>query len=374
MLNTSIITAIPGLRGIRQDWLDLLENSDADNLFLTPDWIDSWLAVVGSSATNSLAAKSPELFVITVYKGDKLVALAPFYLRKVRLFGVLSYQCLRILADENTSSEYLDLIIHSAYENDALDAIAEVIWSNRGRYAFIWIPYAADWKGATKRFQSLFQRAGLLTQSRKYYYHATRLPGGKAEFDAALSAKQRNNIRRYTKKLGSSGSVKLVELSSSMSSDAALKVLISLHEQRWQSQGQTGAFVRKPVFHQFIAHYGRVAAANGALAVLCVYQGDEPIAARYGFIYKNTLYEIQAGFKPTMNGAGVVNIYLAIHYCIDAGFEVYDFLAHEGEYKHRYNAEERSGSSWFAGKDTLLNRLIFKIGLWPMGRYLSWPG
>ena len=78
------------------------------------------------------------------------------------------------------------------------------------------------------------------------------------------------------------------------------------------------------------------------LLLFAFFQGSKPIAIRFGFTYNNTMYEIQSGFDPSLNGAGLAAIDMSIKAAVSDHLEVYDFLAFEGEYKQRFGADQET--------------------------------
>ncbi len=361
-LKTSVLTTRTELEAITRDWTTLLEHSDGDTLFLTPEWILAWLDVMPATV---------ELFTITVYRDDALVALAPLYIDRIRFFRKLPFTCFRILGDQSSSSEYQDLIIHRQYEQECLDEIAGSI-ENSGQHApFLWVPYTRSDSGATNRFMLLLDRLGWYTNQRSFQYHSITLPDNKQDFDRMLDTKQRNNIRRYTRKLAEDAELTSRNMADTMTADEIFAVLVKLHNKRWNERGDVGAFRRNPQFANFLKAFTSVSAKRNWLAAYCLYRNREPVAIRFGYRYKNTLYEIQAGFDPAWNGSGIVSIDQAISKAIEEGIRVYDFLAYAGDYKSRFGAESASGVSLFAGKRNLFNHLVFHAGLWPKGRYIA---
>ena len=81
-----LITSLGELMTLQEEWNTLVALSAAPTIFLTWEWIASWLDTVHPEA---------RLFVITVRNRDgHLVAIAPFYQARFTFFSSVEYkQC-----------------------------------------------------------------------------------------------------------------------------------------------------------------------------------------------------------------------------------------------------------------------------------------
>lgn len=361
-LNCKLLTTASELNLLTESWNDLLRTSDANSIFLTSEWIQTWLAV-----------SDPEvnIFTILVYHDEKLVGIAPFYLAKIKFLGFIVSTCLRVMGDENSSAEYQDIVVHPEYSDVAIRKIADLLKKPDSPFNFVWIPYCSVSTGASDRFSQLIEDMGYEPKARGFNYYRLRLPQSKDTYSRGLTSKQRNNIRRYNKKLSNISNITFVDLADSVSSDSSVRILTDLHNLHWNSVGVQGVFDRKPIFSNFILEYSKQALQKNQLRALCLCLNKQPIAIRFGYYYNNTFYEIQAGYNPSYNGSGICAIDRAICFMIDQQASTYDFLAFEGGYKSRFNATPEKGESIFATRKAIFPRLVHSINLWPKGKYVS---
>ncbi len=364
MLTTRIISDKNEFSSLSDEWNSLLSSSSgADSLFLTHEWISTWLNEVNLDA---------ELFVIAVENGDELVGLAPFYLSRLKFFRLLNRPCLKVLGDLYAGSEYLDLILLPEYESAAIEAITAELNNHRSRWDSIWLPYVATWTGASDRFHKLIDGLNVLTQERSFEFYCIKMPASDDEYWASLTTKLRNNIRRYTKKIEHEAApIEMRDLVMTLGLDEAMKTILGLHEARWNSVGEEGAFNRRPAFSRFTHAFSKLAAEKGQLAIFGLCQGDEPIGVRFGYIYDKRIFEIQSGYQPHINGCGMVSVDRSIKLAIGLGIKEYDFPAGSSDYKMKFKAMPREGLKIFAGRKTLLNLLIFSKKIWPKGRFID---
>jgi len=89
--SVEIVTSREELEFYAKEWNELLASSDADTIFLTWEWISTWLDSVYPDG---------ELLVVFVRDNNaRLIGIAPFYLSDIHFLGLIKYRCLRIIGD-----------------------------------------------------------------------------------------------------------------------------------------------------------------------------------------------------------------------------------------------------------------------------------
>src|SRR5919198_1356747 len=111
---------------LREEWRELLGDSQADGLFLTWQWLFTWWKHLRGER---------RLALIIVREGRDLIGLAPLALRPARLAG-LSGPTLEFLGSGMVGSDYLDVILRRGREREALEALAEVLVARSYRLDF----------------------------------------------------------------------------------------------------------------------------------------------------------------------------------------------------------------------------------------------
>lgn len=362
VLNAQVITTTSELAGWQSRWESLLVRSAVNTIFLTPEWILTWIEQVNPRV---------ELFVVAIEDDKELVGLIPFYISSLTAFKTLRRSCLRIVGDDSSSAEYLDMIVSPEFERAVIDKVAEVLRQYEYLWHVIWIPYSDPSRGSSSRAKRLFNRLNLWAVERNFDYFAIDLPASEDQYWAVLSSKQRNNVRRYEKQLARRGPLELIDLVGKFGVEKAFEETVALHRRSWNARGDPGAFDRNPAFNRFCAAFARLASTRGWIAIYGLIQNDEVIAVKFGYAYNGHLFEIQSGFRPELNGSGTVCTYHAIRQAIGQGMKVYDFLAGAGHYKQQFHADARPGKKLFAGRKTWLNLLMFLPGLSPTGKYVQ---
>ena len=108
----SIVSDAERFRSLEPEWRDLLGDSESDNLFLTWDWLHTWWRHCPDDR---------ELFIATLRRHDRLIAIAPFVTRRRRLPRLQPLSTVQFLGTGNIGSDYLDLIVR---RGEAAAAIA----------------------------------------------------------------------------------------------------------------------------------------------------------------------------------------------------------------------------------------------------------
>ena len=112
--DTEIINSLDRLRAVEEEWLALLQRSDSDCVFLTPDWLCSWW--------ETFTGEDDRMCVCTVRnRRGNLIALAPLMISQRRwLLGLTRVPALQFMGTGTACSDYLDFIIERNMDVDSL--------------------------------------------------------------------------------------------------------------------------------------------------------------------------------------------------------------------------------------------------------------
>ena len=79
--------------------------------------------------------------------------------------------------------------------------------------------------------------------------------------------------------------------------------------------------------------------------MLRISAGQQTIGVLYNLIHRGKVYFYQCGYLYTSDkrlSPGRVALSLAIQYCLDAGYDDFDFLSGQGKYKEWMSTDSRS--------------------------------
>lgn len=131
-LTFAVVRDIEGFEKLHSVWNPFFEQSCLDSFFLRYEWLYTWWISYGKDS-------SSELFIITVYSADKLVAIAPFYIDKTlpTLSGggkVLRFIGQGTVWKQTAQSERQDIIIASGYVERVISELATFIYQQRSHW------------------------------------------------------------------------------------------------------------------------------------------------------------------------------------------------------------------------------------------------
>ncbi len=121
--------------------------------------------------------------------------------------------------------------------------------------------------------------------------------------------------------------------------EGAWDKLVALHQASWRARGKPGVFANE----KFVAFHRRLQRETPeAVHLIEVICGDETIGVVYNFVQENRILNYQSGFKLEEDNKltpGFVCHALACQHYLDEGFDAYDLLAGEADYKKRLGVE-----------------------------------
>jgi CelD/BcsL family acetyltransferase involved in cellulose biosynthesis len=187
----------------RRRWTDLLDDSRSSTVFLTWEWLSSWVEAFGDQTW--------EPFVLAVHRGKELVGLAPWGIRP-RRFGPTAVRQVEALGAPEAGSDYLDVIARRGREREVASCL----------YEFLFREPASRWDTLLLRdipADSLVLAHVLerLEEAGKFFSvrpgavcPVLTLPATEAAFMAGLSANRRQQLLRHRRLLEREGAVEHV--------------------------------------------------------------------------------------------------------------------------------------------------------------------
>ena len=344
MPEVTVIRDVPGLLALGSEWDALLERSAVDTVFLTWDWLLSWWEVYGDGV---------QPLVITVRDGGRLVAAAPLKIERRQRVRVPYRQVEFIGTGRAVCPDFLDFVIERGREPELAPLLVQALVRARGwdkllltdiTSTSIVLPFIAQGLQATGR-------GAVVTPDRVCPY--VPLPATWPELEARLSHTFRRNHRKKRRRLPAT----LWRWEPGDDLERAFDDLSSLHQSRMETSGRGGKF-RDPAYRDFHFRFSQRAGGRGWLYLATLQWEERPIAARYGFVYRDVYYAYQSGFDPAMEDRSPSEVLLGtiLEDLIQRGAREFNFL--RGAMRHKFH--------W-----TNLVRETHKLEAWrPLGRGL----
>ncbi|MEQ8936109.1 MAG: GNAT family N-acetyltransferase [Amphiplicatus sp.] len=329
-----VISPLDDVETFLADWGLVYELNPAASFFLSPAWRRAWLEGPAPGAT---------IYVVRGRDEGKLVLLGAFGVpapraligpRSARLseFGVDAFDSIYVEdndfltapeAPEDARARSLAAIV------DIIGAEEVVLRNCTTSLAETAARTAEElgWRSITLRAQPVFA----------IDLCAARVMGAGA-IDKASSA-LKTKVNRARRRYEARGPVVLRVARSEKDRAEVWRTLVSLHQEGWSRRGEAGAFAN-PAFVAFHERLQRI--APDATQLLEVQAAGEPIGCLYNFLHQGRVLNYQSGFRfedDNQLTPGLLTHALAAQHYLEAGYDAYDLLAGDADYKRRL-AEE----------------------------------
>ena len=325
-----------GFSGLRQKWNSLLSAAAAGNVFLSWQWLWSWW--------NAYKDASFSLCILLVFRGDDLIGIGPFYIKKQAVAPGLAVRRLLFLGtvENDAISEYMDFIYASAEAETVVTALLKFILEERLCDDISFQKIGMDSPALPFVRQITRQSSGcagpLFILREVYESPYLELPdkgilpgsgGGGDLLMNVLSAPLRAKIMRNRKKLARYADVFFRRTTDTAQLRPDFGELVRLHQLRWEARNLAGSFsdARFLGFHRAVMP---VLLENGYLDLWLLRVAGKCIGALYNISYAGKVFYYQGGIDTSFN-RGLAPGYLLHSHCMEdaigRGMRQYDFLA-----------------------------------------------
>jgi len=309
---------------LSKEWSTLLQESDADCLFLTWEWLYTWW--------KHLAADR-QLHLLTVRRGGELLAIAPFAVRPARPERLLPCKALEFLGTGAVGSDYLDLIMRRGEEEPALQAIADHLAEHQFVLELRQVRVGSR---LASRLASWLQQDGwAASQSITDVCPYIEIAGHSWEsYLASVGASHRQNVRRRLRRISASFHVDFQQVRTEAQRRECLQSFAELHRRRWAERQGSAALDGEGIM-DFHDEFSAIALQRGWLRLFMLHLDGKPVASIYAFKYGKVFYFYQSGFDPAYasHSVGLVTMGLTIQRAMGEGAEEYDMLHGDEQYK-----------------------------------------
>ena len=320
-------------------WQDLLGRSLSNQPTLSPLWLLTWWRVFGGQGGRALRA-------CLFWDGARLVGLAPllrrWHLPATRVpFARLELVGTGEREEDEIASDYMGVVAEIGYEEAVATSFASLVAGDAlGRWDELRLT-ALDASAPTAALlEDALVRVGLPAQlvSDHGSPHIP-LPASFDAYLAALPSTGRYFVRRSLRDFESwaKGRARYHKVERADDLAAGLRVLMSLHAERWRGAGHDGVFA-SPVFRAFHEAVMPELLARGALDLRWLTVDEAPIAVAYNLVWAKRVQFYQGGRAvdlPKGVRPGIALHVDAIKSAIGAGHLEYDFLAGNSQYKRQ---------------------------------------
>jgi hypothetical protein len=268
---------------------------------------------------------------------ERLVGVAPFYLRTTRAQGLIPVRELRFLGSETVCSSYLDVIANEQWKRAMLQKLYQYLFNEaRGEWDVLTLSEVPAESSTIDEWNVLFDEAGKVGEVMSTTCcPVIRLPGDVETFRAGLGRNRRYSLQRKTKCLQGAGRIEYCRATSPAEVGPALDSVMALHQQRW-SRGSTGGVFAGERTRNFHRDVVQVLSEGGRVSLDLLKLDGRPIAAIYGFVYEGVYYFYLPGFDPAAcpkASPGLLLLHHRIEQAIREGTRMVDLLQGAQPYK-----------------------------------------
>ncbi|MEO8340974.1 MAG: GNAT family N-acetyltransferase, partial [Nitrospirota bacterium] len=288
-LTIRAVTSLEAFKGLAQEWEQLLRTVPGHSLFLTWEWLYIWTKhYLGDSRLRVLVMRD---------NLERLVGLAPLYLRTTRAQGLIPFRELRFLGSDTVCSSYLDVIANEKQKRVVLQSLYRYLFHEaRGEWDVLTLSEIPAESSTIDLWNELFEEVGKVGEIiNTTCCPVIRLPGDVETYRAGLGRNRRYTLQRKLTCLQGAGRMEYSRATSPAEVDPALDWLITLHQRRWSTGSSRGVFAseRSKRFHRDIV---QVLSERGRVSLDLLKLDDRPLAAIYGLIYQGVYYFYLPGF------------------------------------------------------------------------------
>jgi len=309
----------------RTEWNFALQRSLDNHIFLTWEWLSCWWKHYGNKR---------DFIVVTINKGEKILAAAPLMNTEYNIFGMKLRKIEFIGTPASDYQSFLLTVKNPEYTRTIINYVTRIApdWDC---FEFEEVPTDSETAGVLRTIsREPFKLKEEISTLCPYIV----LPSTFEDYFKGLGSNWRRNMRRWGKKLNRDFKVEFNICNSTETIDEALRTFFDLHEKRWRSQGEPGAFADK-TFCDFHHDVARSFAEKGWLNLCFLTLNDEPVSTVYAFKYSQKMFNYLSGFDPQYSEYRVghlVFLYLIKH-SINNGIEEFDFMRGDESYKRLWN-------------------------------------
>jgi len=304
-------------------WKEVLRRDPDRHIFATPEWNRVWWEEFG---------EGKDLFLLTMRRGDELVAIVPLYRKHES-----GRKILRFLGGIDLT-DYLGPICDVEDRHD----VAESLVSWLGKDAVEWDEFDAHNMPVPFGFgEFLIERADRHGYRFEVEQEETSavllLPQTWDEYLESLDPKERRELKRKIRRLSREVPDATFRTATEETLDVDLRYFIEMHR---GGEGHKGHFMR-PEIATFFERVARSLMPLGWVRMDFLEMGGKPVASTFSFELGGTLYLYNSAYEPEVRrlSPGVVLVARLIEETIDRRLGSFDFLRGQERYKYQLGAQ-----------------------------------
>lgn len=341
-LTIECITEIEDFELLREDWGNLLEESEA-HIFQSFEWQYIWWHHFGGDN---------QLNILAFWKEEKLIGVAPFFLDEHALFEGQKFRKLKFIGcsipdgetvgtfADYSPTDYLDIITHPQYTREVTEALVNYWEQTWDQFDQIDLDEVCEDSIIYEYLvPKIEQRGWTCEKKRGEVCPYITYPDTMTEYLSSLDRKARYELRYSKRAVTDKDLFTVYEAKNEEEIEKAFSDLVTLHQDRWNRQGMPGAFADQR-YTQFLKDIALIFNQRGWLRLTtAIDKEDACIAVDYAFAFKNRTYDYQKAFdydSPLAKySPGRALMYFLMEETIENDRSVFELLRGGERYKFR---------------------------------------
>lgn len=351
-LSIEIFEGEDAFEKIAADWMDLAKRTGA-MVCMSYEWAHSWWKHFGRNSQ-----RSP--YIVTIWSGTVLVALAPFYKGETRVNGKVVETRLQLIGsggsaneqfgymDDYGISDFLDILVDEKYRFHIARIFSKAIGSNYFNVDRVTFHQARDDSFIMQNFLSSVKKTDVeysLEKTDTCPYIDLRSHSSMSGYIKSLKSNARRRVRKTRREMAPEGCFTVKKCETWEDVEKANDHLIRLHQERWNKLGFPGVFFDER-FTRFYKEIARQAFENGWLW-FCTAEDEEGVCAcRMLLRYNNRYFDYLSGFDDESPSSkyrpGIALLVKLIEDALENNVSYVELLRGEEGYKYDFTNENLS--------------------------------
>lgn len=330
---------------LEPEYLELYESLAAPNVFMSPEWVFTWI--------DTLGRRYELCFVTCRDEAGRLAGVWPLFKHSVPVIGTIMMPVCAHSAD----------VFDPIAAPEALESLVEGVFSLcRKENATIWIPLLSE--GFIDSFlRPKPSRKGTLQllrpRSPRFYIDLKDHPDIDSFSQKAFGAKTRQSLRRKSRKLEEAGGVlSFFEAPSEVT--PWIDRVFELDAASWKGKERVSIFSKgeQRLFYRFLFEN---LSAKGRLRLSVLTIAGEPAACEVGLLSPGRYCMHTTAFEPhfSAHSPGWLLMLGSIERCIAERRPVYDFMQNDQEFKRQLANNSEHLWDWILLPKSFCGLLLF---------------
>jgi len=342
-----LLSDIQAFENLRDPWNKLLPQNPVQDVFYTWEWLFAWW---------KHHKKDSELWLITAWRSDELVGIAPLMLVERRKYGLK----LRVLCNVGTPDVDVGGFIVQNGNPQIYTAVSNYLIGRKQLWDVLELNEMHCDGPEVNHLIPLFENSGYVTHQKNNPHFYIPVQGEWEGYLNRLPSKFRREIRSKVRKIEEQSRLTLKHHIGKEVTWQDISTIFEINE-----YGHFPHMYRTTEERAFQREIFDLIKDQGWMDIFLLCIDDQPVAYNYGFSYNHRFEDWRAGFRTQYSdlSLGRILYLMTIEDCFKRAFREIDFLCGDEHYKTRWQTLERSYTQL---RFIPRNRLSAKVAyIWP---------